>query len=465
MHRGTMKKRLIGLVIPALAALLPAGGVAAAGPEQGAPCEKPPPCVYTLSRHSPDPPKTPPPDAPPPAAHEEQPAPETPKVPPESPEPEKHPAPEPPPLPPSAIPQQPPSPEPPSGTKEPTQPAEIARTGPSTLAGRALARKYGERFEKLLEPLNAWVQSPEGDHGMSSPSASWRFDGAPLGTGIDDVLAPGANTPYFHGGTTSISEPSMGTVYVPISVSGAREISAIGSIPGGIVLEGAAAGLGPIGSLTYDAKFNAFVLDDRAVYFVKVPPRTIAVMCRAIAADDRIGVSLGDIHIVYGKLPPDSDIALDLLLADKFLGDIAFAGKDWTAGYRFAKGYEPRRSQVGFRGAAFFRFSGFKFAIVGEEIRLVDESFNDSLIPILETKAQDGGALADEEAIEQGSLPPEYVMNLRHIADNMKYYRHERIIDEVFSYGEVAAFLRGLKEAGVDLNEVAAGIDREFEDE
>ena len=453
----TMNKRPIGLVIPALAALLLACGIAIAGTNEGGPCEKPP-CTYIRSRNSPEPPK-------PPASY--APAEPQPQQQPPSPARQEQPLPEPPKLPASDIPPEPQSSSPPSVPEEPTQPDGITGTGPSRLAGQALSQKYGEeRFQKLLQPLDAWIQSPEGDHGKGSSSASWRFDGAPLGTGIDDVLAPGANTPFFHGGTSSTSQPAVAADYTSITVPDARTIAnTMGSIPGGVVLEGTAAGLGPIASLTYDAKFNAFVLDDRAVYFVKVPPRTVSVMCRAIAEDDRIGVSLGDTHIVYGKLPRDSDIALDLLLADHFLGDIAFGSKDWTAGYKYAQGYEPKRSQIRFGGAAFFRFSGFKFEIVGKEIRVVDERFNDSLIPILETKAQDGGALPDEDAIENGSLPPEYVMNLRHLADNMNYYRRERIIDEVFSYGEVAAFLRGLKEAGVDLNEVAAGIDREFEGE
>lgn len=44
-------------------------------------------------------------------------------------------------------------------------------------------------------------------------------------------------------------------------------------------------------------------------------------------------------------------------------------------------------------------------------------------------------------------------LTLQHLAANIAYYQSERIIDEAFSYDEVAAFLRGLKGEGVDLED------------
>jgi len=304
----------------------------------------------------------------------------------------------------------------------------------------------------VLKSLEAQgVGTFEDKPGKGSSFASWRFDGAPRGTGIDDVVAPSGTTPLFqHYGTTSVENAR----YL---------VRQLGSVPGGVLLEGSAIGLGSIESLTYDAKFNAFVLDNRGVYFVKVPPHSIAVLCRAIAQDDRVGVSLvGARHIVYGAVPKASDVAGELMLADRFLGDLAFGARDWASGYKFALNYEPKQSQSSFSGTALFYFSGFEFGIVGNEIRVTSERFNDTLIPIIARRAEDGGALPDEMAIENGTLPVEYVMNLQHLASNISYYRRERIIDDTFSYGELAAFIRGLKTEGVNLIELADAIDGEL---
>ena len=227
------------------------------------------------------------------------------------------------------------------------------------------------------------------------------------------------------------------------------------------MLEGTA-DIGPVDSLTYDARYNAFIIGNRGVYLMKVPPRTVAVLCRAIAKDDKVGVSLGTKEIVYGAVPPDSDLAIDLKLADHFLGDIAFGQNDWTRGYRFAHGYRPQAFKGEVRIAVFFQFTGFTFAVKDHEFRVVREAFDDRLVPLSSTETANGGLLPDEAAINSGSVPRAYEMNVRHIADNIDYYRRERIVDEAFSYGEVAAFIRGLKQRGVDLQALARAIDSAF---
>src|SRR5258708_22375016 len=83
------------------------------------------------------------------------------------------------------------------------------------------------------------------------------------------------------------------------------------STPQGVVLEDVA-NLGDIRSVSYNAGLNALALDDRAVYFLKTPPWTTAVLARAIAQDydeerrlnpERVGVSIGRTFIAYGKFP------------------------------------------------------------------------------------------------------------------------------------------------------------------
>jgi hypothetical protein len=201
---------------------------------------------------------------------------------------------------------------------------------------------------------------------------------------------------------------------------------------------------------------------NRGVYLTKVPPRTLEVLCRALAQDDKVGVSLGTQEIVYGAVPPDSDLAYDLKLADHFLGDIAFGQQNWTVGYRFAQGYQPQPYKGDSRIAVFFHFTGFTFDVQNHEFRVTQETFDDRLVPLSSTETANGGLLPDEATIRNGGVPREYEMNVRHIADNIDYYRRERIINEIFSYGEAAAFIRGLKARGVDLNALARAIDVGF---
>jgi hypothetical protein len=367
----------------------------------------------------------------------------------------------PPALPQSAIPQQQPGTVPTrqAGSTPPNQTIGDAAP-PSNLAAQVVTGKLG--VERVQQFLNGVQDRP----GKGSSTASTYFDGANIRTGNDDVV-PSRQSPLFQGTGPQTSVPVPRTVH-EYNITTAQDSKNIGtyygSIPGGVVLEGSAVGLGPINRLTYDSRFNAITLDDRAVYFMKVRPQTVAMLCKAIARSDKVGVSLGTVQIAYG-VPRKSRLAGDLMLADSFLGDIAFARREWTAGYKFANEYEPQRFNGSVSVAVFFRFSGFQFEIQQQELRVVQESFDDRIILLSNARAADGGHLPDEAGISGWNVPREWEANLKHIADNISYYRRERIIDQVFSYGEVAAFIRGLKQEGVDLLELADAIEEEFPDD
>jgi hypothetical protein len=189
-----------------------------------------------------------------------------------------------------------------------------------------------------------------------------------------------------------------------------------------------------------------------------VNPRNVIMLARAIARDDKVGVSLGQVQLVYGQVPENSDVALDLKLADGFLGDIVFARRKWTKGYRFASGYEPKRD-TGSNVAVFFRFGGFDFETDQEEVRLRSSGLDITLIPLTETKSAEGGHLPDLEAIRAGQRFPQFELNASHISENIGYYRQEKIIEQTFGYGELAAFLRGLKASGVNLANLANAVE------
>jgi cell division septation protein DedD len=405
-----------------------------------------------------------------------------------------------------AQPPQPVRPGHPSPTPSRPGPAAAPTQAPANVTERVLRSKFGsEGFQTLLNQAES-IKKQAGE-GIGAPSADRWFDGAGQRLGTEPNLAP-AGTPLFQGrpqGPPGQVQPSGGQtsgIKAPPGASAprlpagvqlqesppvriqrveppspvlnggykpatAQDIKGVkenyGGIPGGVVLEGVATGLGRVGRVAYDPKFNAFALDDRAVYFAKVPAPTLAVLCRAIAQDERVGVSLGRKHIVYGVVPPGSDLAVDLKLADHFLGDIVFAGSDWTSDYRFPNGFRPRPNEddAG-RVAVFFNFNGFQFVIEQEEVRLTAASFDVRLVPLTERSDESGAHQPDLDAVARGRISRQYEANARHVADSIGYYQRERIISRTFAYGEAAAFARGLKHAGVDLRALANNIETAY---
>jgi len=304
-----------------------------------------------------------------------------------------------------------------------------------------LERKVGpEKVRQILERIG----DGRAHTGKGSSSADSQFDEAIPGTGVDDVVVPNG-------------EYKRGT-----SRDGAETVRIYKSIPPGVTLEGVPTGLGEIRSVRYDRRFNAFILDDRAAYFMKIPPKSVAVLCRAIDQDDQELVGVGITaakQLIYGKIPADSDIAWDLKLADNFFGDIVFGQNRWSAGYRFVNGFKPEPNHgESLDVAVFFTFKGFEFEIRAEEVRLTRAKFDVKLFPLSRDLTEEGGVLPDYKAIEEGRMSREYEANAKHLADNISYYRRERIVNRTFAYGETAAFIRALKRADFDLEDLAAHI-------
>ena len=316
---------------------------------------------------------------------------------------------------------------------------------------RHLSRKLGSNgLRELLTQIES--MKTEAANGRGAPMSDRWWDGARPRTGNDDGLRP-SGTPFFQ----------TNSAYKRMTTQDAQQITDhYGSVPGGIVFEGIAAGLGVIDNVRYDRRFNAFILDDRAAYFVKVPPKTLAALCRAMAEDEmgRIGVSVGDTPLLYGKVPKDSEIAMDLKAADWFLSDVVFVRDDgWSQGYRFANGFQPEPIQdKSIELAVFFKLSGVQFQIEQEEERLTQQNFDVQLVPLSKSAASDGGLAPDNALISQGRVSPEAEANARHVAENISYYRREKIIARVFVYGEVTAFIRALKRADFDLEALADNI-------
>jgi hypothetical protein len=234
-----------------------------------------------------------------------------------------------------------------------------------------------------------------------------------------------------------------------------------GSIPGGLVLEGTATGIDGVKSVRYEPASNTFMLDDqRMVYASPVSAQSAALLARAIARDDRIGVSLNEQrHIVFGKVPASSDLAADLKSVDNFLGDMVLPPQEWTVGYKFANGFEPMREPGIGNAAVFFRFKEFEFALKEGKLALAGAQFDARIVPVLKKQMSNGGYLPDYEKISAATGYAPYEAGARHVAENISYYLGEDIVRRTLAYGEVAAFFRNLKASGINLEKLGRQIE------
>lgn len=317
-------------------------------------------------------------------------------------------------------------------------------------ADHVLGSRFGEaRVNEIFRGLEK-----ASNVGSSGP----RFDGQPPDESIGEWIQKSLGVPVTP--DTDVFGVRAGLTlksnYQLAPVEERREIQkTFHDIPGGVVLEGKAKGLGPITKIVFDGRSDAFIVNDNTVYFVRVPRKTVAMIVKAIAQDDNMGVSLSTPPKVYGALPKDSPVTWNLMLLDNFFGNIAFGTqRDWLTGYKFANNYQPReyRGDQDANAAAFFRFTGVEFQIKDQVYQIAQEAFEARSIPLQEATAADGGLLASDS----GTVPREWQENLRHIADNISWYRHEKLVDQVFAYAELAAFIRAVKSQGnVDLNALA----------
>jgi len=269
------------------------------------------------------------------------------------------------------------------------------------------------------------------------------------GTNINTGLRTGAHD------NSNSTITGLKSGYQPVTRSAAQDIvGRYKSIPGGVTLEGASQDLSFIRSAVYVAWANAFVLTGNVVYLNPLSAGEFVDIYRALAADDKLGVSMGSqLAIVYGALPPQSEVATNLQLADTFLGDIAFGNHRVTNGYVFAPGYEAKTHPGGSNIAVYFNIHDFRFARdASGQLSRSGASLDMTLVPLATKASDDGGHLPDLEKIDKGDIVPEYVSNVNHLQSNIGYYARERIVRTAFAYGEAAAFVRALKANGVKLD-------------
>jgi ElaB/YqjD/DUF883 family membrane-anchored ribosome-binding protein len=313
------------------------------------------------------------------------------------------------------------------------------------------------RVQSLLSQANAVAISTESKVGIphsSSVSDSLVVAKVKNGSGVGNA--------FFSLG----AKVSVNATYVPTTPKAAEDNkNTYGSSGGGILLEGAAGGMGRISTVKYDGRYNALVMDDHVVYFMKAPSWEAAALCRDIARDKlmRVGVSVGKTSLVYGDKSTyeNTGVARNLLLADQFLGDFVFGKHKWTKGYKFPNGYEPQTTNVTADMLVQFVFKGFQFVTKDNELQIKNLAVNVRFMPVSKKPAPDGGMLPDMDALTRGyAPPPAFLANAQYLTSHFEFFRQERIVAKTIAYGELAALFRHYKQAGVNLESLASAMER-----
>ena len=320
------------------------------------------------------------------------------------------------------------------------------------VADQVLSSKLGpERLQKIFNGF---------DKASSSGSSGPKFDGQVPDESMETWVNKSLQVQPVRG-TQFFQTPQVRHDY---HLAPPEERKAIerqfGTIPGGVVLDGVAQGVGPIRKIVFDGRSDSLIVNDDTVYFVRVPRKILAAMIEALAKDEKMGVSLSTPPEIYGKLPKDSPLAWNLMMADNFLGSIAFGQpEEWLTGYKFADNYHPQAYQGNeeVSAAVFFRFTGVEFQIKDRMYQVVNESFEARTIPLKKETAANGGLLASESGI----VPTEWEQNTRHLSDNINWYRREKLIDQTFGYTEAATFLRAARNQNIDLFQLAQQAEAE----
>ncbi len=281
-------------------------------------------------------------------------------------------------------------------------------------------------------------------------------------------VVQGPNTHFF--GLAGQLPPSavptnqVSGAYAPTTVDKAAELSnEEHGVGGGILLKGKAGGLDTVSSVKYDGSVNALVLNGDLVYFVKIPPWSLATMCREIVADRNalLGVSETMTEgLVFGDHPEiykDSDLADELMLADKFLGDVVFARPNgWTQGYIFPT-TQPTEARIKSGMLVHFEFYNFQFKKNDGQLSVVSSSLEIRMMPVSKAASPTGQMLPNYNAMKKGWAPPDAfitnagILTERPAGRGMDYFRREPLIEDVLAYGEAAAILRSIKESRPNL--------------
>ena len=239
-----------------------------------------------------------------------------------------------------------------------------------------------------------------------------------------------------------------------------------GSLPKGVVLEQPLTGLPPVNHVAYDARAQRYILNQGAYsYACPVTPADFAVICRALAADRRFGVSIkmDKSAFTLNRMLDRTAIARDLTMADQILGGTVLAIQPFLRGIKLPRNFQPKAvAQRRIWTVSMFRFLGYQVAGVPgtTEFRRANFLFTPVLFPSDQfRKTPEGGHIPDRALMAKGIQgEPEDIENLKFLIANQREFFAMPAIARTIDIGEGVAFARFLQQCGMDLNQVAQSM-------
>lgn len=241
------------------------------------------------------------------------------------------------------------------------------------------------------------------------------------------VLTITAGLPALQASGESITQP----LYTPADAKEVRQVlDTYGAIPGGITLEGTAAGFPAVQNAVYDRSQNTFILNEQIRYMPPVSPAELQEIALAVQKEDRLGFGFQREAKVYGALEPAGLVARTLQSADMALG-------------RRILGLPAPEKEKG--TSVLFRLENYRFSVVSGFLRPESSDINIMLVPVLSGTDANGNFLPDFEALKSGMFAVDYLGRAQGLVEYIKTRNEFGSVAKAVRYGEVAAFLRSLK--------------------
>lgn len=221
----------------------------------------------------------------------------------------------------------------------------------------------------------------------------------------------------------------------------------------GVVLEGVAEGIPATQSVSFNKAANQFILDGTVRYPSPLPREQMAQVIKAIARDDRMGVSFNitsEEAIVFGSLGKRSDLTDTLVSTDTLLAGVTFGWDKYLAGRSLPNGYVPEKVPPRSGTVGFYVFDSYRFTVKDGVLQRSAMKLRPQVLPVLSTTGANGGFQLDEEAMKKNDfLTPEHQANLREIYANLDAYLALEPVAGTIQIGEAAAFARFLSASGI----------------
>ncbi len=247
-----------------------------------------------------------------------------------------------------------------------------------------------------------------------------------------------------------------------VSDAAIRLVDTYASLPKGVTLEGKARGFDPIKYLQYDRESNSFRINKDTSYPNPVDRGEMVRLLRALAEDDRLGVSVifNREELVFGALRRRGGIARALVDADLLLTSVVFGWNHRLERVDLPGDYVPKSpGRRTIDTVCYHNFHNYTFEKSGSMYSRTDFTLTTMLIPMSRERSTDGGYLPDWQRVDSGELEPTDLENLAHLRANLDAYLAMDRVQKAVRLGEAASFVRLIRDAQFDLNAIADAME------